>query len=157
MKLELRDGRRDDDQESNYANRLGQLVAPDRLRGVTKHARRLVKIDLVPVHSAEISVCKERGLDATRYDAPASATDAAAVAATATSDEPPVRPVATGSPALSLIVRSETELRAMLGAPTSEEDHPPVNGGVIETGNAPWMSSSTRMSRQNSSELLRTR
>src|SRR5918993_2520148 len=70
MKLELRGGRRDGDQELNYANRLGRLVAPDRLRGVTKHARRLGKIDVVPVHSAEISVCKERGLDATTYDAP---------------------------------------------------------------------------------------
>jgi hypothetical protein len=67
---------------------------------------------------------------------PASTTDAAAVAATATSDEPPARPaaaadepparpVATGSPALSLVGKSETELRAMLGAPTSEDDRPP--------------------------------
>jgi hypothetical protein len=31
-------GRRYDDQEPNYANRLGRLVAPDRLRGATKHA-----------------------------------------------------------------------------------------------------------------------
>ena len=46
-------------------------------------------------------------------------------AATATSDEPPTRPAATGSPALSLVGKSETELRAMLGAPTSEEDRPP--------------------------------
>ena len=69
---------------------------------------------------------------------PASTTDAATVAATATSDElpalpaatatsdyPPARPAATGSPALSLVGKSETELRAMLGAPTSEEDRPP--------------------------------
>jgi hypothetical protein len=70
MKLELWSGRQDDDQEPNYANCLGRLVAPDRLRGVTKHARRLLKIDFVPVHSAEISVCKERDLDATKYDAP---------------------------------------------------------------------------------------
>ena len=70
MKLELWDGRRDDDQEPNYANRWDRLVAPDRLRGVTKHARRLVKIDLVPANSAEISVCKERGLDAAKHDAP---------------------------------------------------------------------------------------
>jgi hypothetical protein len=69
---------------------------------------------------------------------PASTTDAAAVAATTTSDEPPALPAATatpdqppalpaatGGPALSLIGKSETELRAMLGAPTSEEDRPP--------------------------------
>jgi hypothetical protein len=69
---------------------------------------------------------------------PASTTDAAAVAATATSDQPPAipaaaatsdqppaRPAATSSPAFSLIGKSETELRAVLGAPTSEEDRPP--------------------------------
>src|SRR5215207_2805237 len=69
---------------------------------------------------------------------PASTTDAATVAATATSEEPPalpaatatseeppVRPASTGGPALSLVGKSETELRAMLGAPTSEEDRPP--------------------------------
>jgi len=59
----------DDNQEPNYANRWGRLVASDRLRGVTKHARRLVKIDLVPVSSAEISVPKERDLDAATHDA----------------------------------------------------------------------------------------
>jgi hypothetical protein len=69
---------------------------------------------------------------------PATTTDAATVAATATSaeqpalpaatatsDEPPARPAATGSPALSLVGKSETELRAVLGAPTSEENRPP--------------------------------
>ena len=60
-----------------------------------------------------------------RTTPPASTTDAAAVAATATSDEPPALPAATGSPSLSLVGKSETELRAMLGAPTSEEDRPP--------------------------------
>jgi hypothetical protein len=71
-----------------------------------------------------------------RTTPPASTTDAAAVAATATSDEPPARaaatadeqparPAASGSPALSLVGKSETELRAVLGAPTSEEDRPP--------------------------------
>ena len=102
--------------------------------------------------------------------APASTADAAAVAATATSDEPPALPTATatsdeppartastGSPALSLVGKSETELRAVLGAPTSVEDRPPVNFGAIETDNAPWLSSSTRTFRQDSSVLLRTR
>src|SRR5215213_2463451 len=70
MKLELWGGRRDDDQAPNYANRCGRLVAFYRLRGVTKHARRLVKIDLVPVNSAEISACKERDLDSATHDAP---------------------------------------------------------------------------------------
>jgi hypothetical protein len=46
-------------------------------------------------------------------------------AATVASDEPPGRSAATSSPALSLAGKSETELRAMLGAPTSEEDRPP--------------------------------
>jgi hypothetical protein len=50
----------------------------------------------------------------------------APVAAPATvSDDQPSRPAATGGPALSLAGKSETELRAMLGAPTSEEDRPP--------------------------------
>ncbi|MGE3918345.1 MAG: hypothetical protein AB7F78_21850, partial [Hyphomicrobiaceae bacterium] len=40
------------------------------------------------------------------------------------SDDPPARP-STGDPGLSLAGKSETELRAMLGAPTSEEDRPP--------------------------------
>jgi hypothetical protein len=61
-----------------------------------------------------------------RTTPPAStSTDAPAVAATVASDEPPARPAATGGPALSLAGKSETELRAMLGAPTSEEDRPP--------------------------------
>ena len=52
--------------------------------------------------------------------------DAPVAAAPATaSDQPPPRPAATGGSALSLAGKSETELRAMLGAPTSEEDRPP--------------------------------
>jgi hypothetical protein len=52
--------------------------------------------------------------------------DAPVAAAPATvSDTPPASPPATGGPALSLAGKSETELRAMLGAPTSEEDRPP--------------------------------
>ena len=50
--------------------------------------------------------------------------DAPAANPAAASDEPPARP-STGGPALSLAGKSETELRAMLGAPTSEEDRPP--------------------------------
>jgi hypothetical protein len=56
----------------------------------------------------------------------ASTSPDAPVATPATvSDNPPARPPATGSPALALAGKSETELRAMLGAPTSEEDRPP--------------------------------
>jgi glucose/arabinose dehydrogenase len=40
------------------------------------------------------------------------------------SNNPPARPATTGGP-LTLAGKSETELRAMLGAPTSEEDRPP--------------------------------
>src|SRR5918993_177539 len=40
------------------------------------------------------------------------------------SDNPPARPATTGGP-LTLAGKSETELRVMLGAPTSEEDRPP--------------------------------
>jgi hypothetical protein len=58
----------------------------------------------------------------TSTDAPV---DAPTTATTAVSDDPPARPAATGGPALSLAGKSETELRAMLGAPTSEEDRPP--------------------------------
>jgi hypothetical protein len=46
-------------------------------------------------------------------------------AAAAAADFPPAPPAAAGAPALSLAGKSETELRAMLGAPTSEEDRPP--------------------------------
>jgi hypothetical protein len=61
-----------------------------------------------------------------RTTPPASTSPDAPVAAPATvSDDPPARPASTGSPALSLAGKSETELRAMLGAPTSEEDRPP--------------------------------
>jgi hypothetical protein len=60
-----------------------------------------------------------------RTTPPASTIDSAAVAATVTSDEPSTRPAGTGGLALSLVGKSETELRAMLGAPTSEEDRPP--------------------------------
>lgn len=77
-----------------------------------------------------------------RTTPPAStSTDAPAAATTTASDEPPApvsaapaagsaaSPVAgaaaTGGPALSLAGKSEVELRAMLGAPTSEEDRPP--------------------------------
>ena len=45
--------------------------------------------------------------------------------ATAASDELPARPAPEGTPAFSLSGKSETELRATLGAPTSEEERPP--------------------------------
>ena len=51
--------------------------------------------------------------------------DAPVAAPAMASDDQPARPTATGGPALSLAGKSETELRAMLGAPTSEEDRPP--------------------------------
>ncbi|MBI2740490.1 MAG: hypothetical protein HYX38_28575 [Rhodospirillales bacterium] len=49
----------------------------------------------------------------------------ATVAPATVSDDRPARPAATGGPALALAGKSETELRAMLGTPTSEEDRPP--------------------------------
>ena len=59
---------------------------------------------------------------------PAPATPASQEASAApnapVSDEPPAQHVA-AAPAVSLAGKSETELRAMLGAPTSEEDRPP--------------------------------
>ena len=61
-----------------------------------------------------------------RTTSPASTSPDAPVAApAAVPDDPPARPASTGGPALSLAGKSETELRAMLGAPTSEEDRPP--------------------------------
>jgi glucose/arabinose dehydrogenase len=61
-----------------------------------------------------------------RTTSPASTSPDAPVATpAAVSDDPPARPASTGGPALSLAGKSETELRAMLGAPTSEEDRPP--------------------------------
>ena len=45
--------------------------------------------------------------------------------ATTASDELPARPAPAGTPAFSLSGKSETELRATLGAPTSEEERPP--------------------------------
>ena len=67
----------------------------------------------------------------------ASTTDVAAVVPPPPSDEPlifptatasdelPARPAPAGTPAFSLSGKSETELRATLGAPTSEEERPP--------------------------------
>lgn len=63
--------------------------------------------------------------------APAASTspDAAAAPSVAVPDDlpaTPAPPATTGGPAaLSLAGKSESELRAMLGAPTSEEDRPP--------------------------------
>ena len=106
-------------------------------------ASRNMRDDLLRLTSSQPTVQKSqsaKSVASTRPSTtpPASTTDAAAVAATATSeeppalpaatatsDEPPARPAATGSPALSLVGKSETELRAVLGAPTSEEDRPP--------------------------------
>jgi hypothetical protein len=105
------------------------------LRGVTKHARRLVNTDLVPANSAEISVCKERDLDAAtaRIDHRCSPgrRDGGFErnAGTPRHDGGFGRTARTsrryGQSALSLVGKSETELRAMLGSPTSEEDRPP--------------------------------
>jgi hypothetical protein len=106
-------------------------------------ASRNMRDDLLRLTSSEPTAQKSQSAKRVtstppRTTPPASTIDAAAVAATATSDEPPARPAATttsdeprarlaatGSPALSLIGKSETELRAVLGAPTSEEDRPP--------------------------------
>jgi hypothetical protein len=56
--------------------------------------------------------------------APASPDAPAAVTAAATQDDLPAPP-SPGKTAISLAGKSEGELRAMLGAPTSEEDRPP--------------------------------
>src|SRR5438874_1985275 len=89
-------------------------------------ASRNMRDDLLRLTSSQPTAQKPqtaKSVTSTRPTTPpASTTDAAAVASTASSDEPPARPAATGSSALSLIGKSETELRAMLGAPTSEED-----------------------------------
>src|SRR5215207_7503856 len=69
MKLELWGGSWDDDQELNYGYRWVGLLLLTGCEGM-KHARRLVKVDLVPANSAEISVCKDRDLDAATHDAP---------------------------------------------------------------------------------------
>jgi hypothetical protein len=97
--------------------------------------------DLLRLTSSQATAQKSQSAKSVtrpRAAPPASTIDAAAVAATATSDEPPALPAATatsdeppapraatGGPALSLIGKSETELRAMLGVPTSVEDRPP--------------------------------
>ena len=92
-------------------------------------ASRNMRDDLLRLTSSQLTAQKSQPAKSVtstrpRTTPPASTTDAAAVAATATSDVPAL-PAATGSPALSLVGKSETELRAMLGAPTSEEDRPP--------------------------------
>jgi hypothetical protein len=104
-------------------------------------ASRNMRDDLLRLTSSQPTAQKSQSAKSgvstrPRTTPPASTTDAAAVAATVTSDEPPARPAATAdeqparpaataSPALSLIGKSETELRGVLGAPTSEEDRPP--------------------------------
>ena len=60
----------------------------------------------------------------TAATAASNSTDAPAVAAATVPDEPPPSaPLST--PAITLTGKSEQEVRAMLGAPTSEEDRPP--------------------------------
>ena len=91
-------------------------------------ASRNMRDDLLRLASSQPTAQKSQSAKSVtstrpRTTPPASTTDAAAVAATATSD--PARPAAGSSPAVSLVGKSETELRAMLGAPTSEEDRPP--------------------------------
>ena len=106
-------------------------------------ASRNMRDDLLTLTSSQPTAQKSQSAKSVtstrpRTTPPVSTTDAAPVATTAASnetpalpattaasDEPPARPAATGSPALSLVGKSETELRAMLGSPTSEEDRPP--------------------------------
>ena len=106
-------------------------------------ASRNMRDDLLRLTSSQSTAQKSQPAKSVtstrpRTTPPASTTDAAAVAATATSDEPPALPAATatlaepparpapaGTPAFSLSGKSETELRATLGAPTSEEERPP--------------------------------
>ena len=104
-------------------------------------ASRNMRDDLLRLTSSQATAQKTqptKSVTRPRTAPPASTIDASAAAvtatsdeppsvlpATATSDEPPARRAATGGPALSLVGKSETELRAMLGAPTSEEDRPP--------------------------------
>ena len=104
-------------------------------------ASRNMRDDLLRLTTSQATAQKSQSAKSAtrpRTTPPASTIDAAAVAATATSEEPPSVPAATATseeptarraatsgPALSLIGKSETELRAMLGAPTSEEDRPP--------------------------------
>jgi len=107
-----------------------QTVAVGLLLLTGCEASRNIRDDLLRLTSSQSTAQKSqsaKSVTSTRPPTtlPASTTDAAAVAATATSDEPPARPAATGGRAFSLIGKSETELRAMLGAPTSEEDRPP--------------------------------
>jgi len=106
-------------------------------------ASRNMRDDLLRLTSSQPTAQKSpsaKSLTSTRprVTPAASTADAAAIAAPATSDQMPLLPAATAvsdepaapatatsSPALSLLGKSETELRAMLGAPTSEEDRPP--------------------------------
>jgi hypothetical protein len=103
-------------------------------------ASRNMRDDLLRLTSSQSTAPKSQSAKSVtstrpRTTPPASTTDAAAVAATATSDEPPALPATTATsdvpptrpaaPTLSLVGKNETELRAMLGAPTSEEDRPP--------------------------------
>ena len=120
-----------------------QTVAVGLLLLTGCEASRNMRDDLLRLTSSQSTAQKSqpaKSVTSTRPRTmpPASTTDAAAVAvtatsdepparpaATATSDQPPARPTATGGPALSLAGKSETELRAMLGAPSSEQDRPP--------------------------------
>src|SRR4029453_8435253 len=82
-------------------------------------ASRNMRDDLLRLTSSQPTAQKSQSAKSVtstrpRTTPPASTTDAAAVAGTATSDNPPPPPAATGSPALSLVGKSETELRAML-------------------------------------------
>src|SRR4051794_21971885 len=107
-----------------------QTVAVGLLLLTACEASRNMRDDLLRLTLSQATAQKSQSAKSVtstqpRTTPPASTTDAAAVAATATPAEPAALPVATSGPALSLIGKSETELRAMLGAPTSEEDRPP--------------------------------
>lgn len=102
-------------------------------------APRNMRDDFLRLTASQPAALKSQPSKATstrpRTTPPASTTDAAAVAATVATDAPPGGPAATAAsvespplpaatsgPALSLVGKSEAELRAMLGPPTSEED-----------------------------------
>jgi hypothetical protein len=101
-------------------------------------APRNMRDDYLRLTTPEAAALKAQAAKSTpprpRATPAASTTDVAAVlppppsdeplvfpSATAASGEPPARPAA----ALSLVAKSEIELRAMFGAPTTEEDTPP--------------------------------
>jgi hypothetical protein len=137
-------------------------------------ASRNMRDDLLRLTSSQSTAQKSQSAKSVistrpRTTPPASTPDAAVIAAPATSDQMPALParrrfrtIRRHPPPLRVVRRYHFSARARQSCVPCSAHQPArriarqVNDGAIETGNALWISTSTRTFKQNSSELLRT-